>query len=474
MRIPRVMSTQHPDNVEMPFFAKQSYFDGEDEIREAYYVFSHFGMEEQMWDFEGKEVDDFVVKKLLTAYPNFFSEHVIGKDVRITPRVPNPEVERDEAKLLAETLEMIPRSHDYARKFYEDPSPPIFEIIVPMVTKSEELERIYLFYRDFVAGKSKLVLADGTKVGEWLGEFEPETIGIIPLFEDIPTMLRCDEIVREFADGRFEAIRVFLARSDPALNYGFIPATLAAKIALQKLYDLEIDVYPIIGVGCPPFRGSFDPENMHALVEYPSVQTFTAQSAFKYDYDFRTVREAVEELRDSSPERPQDVEVDEEIIQRLSDEYRKRVPRIAEFVNEVSRFVPKRRMRKLHIGLFGYSRGNRVRLPRAITFCAVLYSIGFPPELMGLSALTDKDYEELCEAIPTLEEQMGFVLSLFNPESLKIVPFEDDVRRAMEFFDFESREDYREASSRTIDAIRRQNGISDAIIETGKLRRFLG
>ncbi|MBE8540253.1 phosphoenolpyruvate carboxylase [Geoglobus acetivorans] len=474
MHIPRVMSTQHPDNVEMPFFAKQNYFDGEDEIKEAYYVFSHLGIEEQMWDFEGKEVDDFVVKKLLSTYPEFFSEKVIGLEVRITPRVPNPEVERDEAKLLAETLEMIPRSFDYARKFYDDPTPPIFEIIVPMVTKSEELERIYLFYRDFVAGKSKLTLADGTRVGDWLGEFEPETIGIIPLFEDIPGMLKCDAVVREFADGRFDEMRVFLARSDPALNYGFIPATLAAKIALQRLYDLEIDVYPIIGVGCPPFRGSFDPENMHALEEYPSVQTFTAQSAFKYDYDFNTVFSAVMSLKESMPGKPDRIETSKDTIDRLSGEYRKRIPAIAEFVNEVGKFVPKRRMRKLHIGLFGYSRGDRIRLPRAITFCAVMYSIGFPPELIGISALGDKDYENVCESIPTLESQMEFVLSHYNPESLKIVPFEDDIKRARELFDFEPREDYLMATSRTINSIRKQNGISDAIIETGKLRRFLG
>jgi phosphoenolpyruvate carboxylase len=34
------MSTQHPDNVAMPFFAGNSVHAGEDEIKEAYYVFS--------------------------------------------------------------------------------------------------------------------------------------------------------------------------------------------------------------------------------------------------------------------------------------------------------------------------------------------------------------------------------------------------------------------------------------------------
>src|SRR5438046_6866750 len=59
-RIPRCMSTQHPDNVAMPFFAQGAPLTAEDEVREAYYAFSHLGCDEQMWDFEGKEVDGHV------------------------------------------------------------------------------------------------------------------------------------------------------------------------------------------------------------------------------------------------------------------------------------------------------------------------------------------------------------------------------------------------------------------------------
>jgi len=61
-KIPRCMSTQHPDNVNLPFFAKSTVLGGEDEIQEAYYALSHLGCDEQMWDYEGKEVDSFVVK----------------------------------------------------------------------------------------------------------------------------------------------------------------------------------------------------------------------------------------------------------------------------------------------------------------------------------------------------------------------------------------------------------------------------
>jgi phosphoenolpyruvate carboxylase len=57
--------------------------------------------------------------------------------------------------------------------------------------------------------------------------------------------------------------------------------------------------------------------------------------------------------------------------------------------------MPSRRARKLHIGLFGYSRGFRgITLPRAIPFVASLYSLGIPPEIIGVSTLRDLGEEE--------------------------------------------------------------------------------
>ncbi len=40
IHIARCMSTQHPDNVNMPFFASNSVMHGDDEVKEAYYAFS--------------------------------------------------------------------------------------------------------------------------------------------------------------------------------------------------------------------------------------------------------------------------------------------------------------------------------------------------------------------------------------------------------------------------------------------------
>ena len=99
MIVPRTMSTQHPDNVTTPFFATGALLTPDDEVREAYYAFSHLGCDEQMWDFEGKEVDEHVVEKLLTTYDDYFATRRLGEDVFLTPpaigEAPTPETTGD-------------------------------------------------------------------------------------------------------------------------------------------------------------------------------------------------------------------------------------------------------------------------------------------------------------------------------------------------------------------------------------------
>ena len=203
IKIPRCMSTQHPDNVNTPFFAVNTELGGDDEVQEAYYVFSHLACDEQMWDCEGKEVDNYVVKKLLTKYEPFFRNKRLGKDVFITLRVPNPDIEKAEAKILLETLESIPRSFDVAKLFYQDDIPPIFEVILPMTASSKHLERIYRYYCDFVVGKQNKQCREGDiTIAKWIGEFKPEKINIIPLFEDIEHMLNAHNITREYLNNK--------------------------------------------------------------------------------------------------------------------------------------------------------------------------------------------------------------------------------------------------------------------------------
>ena len=185
--VPRCMSTQHPDNVATPFFGSSQILGPEDEIREAYYAFSHLGCDEQMWDYEGKEVDQFVVEKLLSAEPTFFREHAIGAEVFLTPRVPNPRFEPAQAKLLLEVLNSLPRHSDASRLFYGDARAPIFELIYPMTTSADELERVRRYYERFVVGVQDAILLEGDRpMSEVFGSFQPSTVQMIPLIEDKP------------------------------------------------------------------------------------------------------------------------------------------------------------------------------------------------------------------------------------------------------------------------------------------------
>src|SRR5687768_15300735 len=93
--VPRVMSTQHPDNAKLPPFSQpdEPVLKGEGEIVEAEYVFANLGCDEQMWDYEGKAADVDVILKLLLQDSEFFKSKVLGQDIFLTLRIPNPSVE---------------------------------------------------------------------------------------------------------------------------------------------------------------------------------------------------------------------------------------------------------------------------------------------------------------------------------------------------------------------------------------------
>lgn len=485
-KVPKCMSTQHPDNVAPPFFAESQELGGEDEIQEAYYAFSHLGCDEQMWDCEGKEVDNFVVKKLLTKYGRFFAERRMGKDIFITLRVPNPEVEKGEAKILLETLESIPRSFDTARPFYGDDEPPIFEVILPMASSAPSIDRVYKYYRDFVVGKqSKSFEPSGMTIAEWIGKFGPGEINVIPLFEDMKNMLNAHEITRKYLEDKdVDYQRVFLARSDPALNYGLVSAVLLNWISLKRLEKMSnetgIEILPIIGIGSAPFRGNFRPSTVDRLMEeYAYVHTFTVQSAFKYDNPHEEVRRSVDKIlnRQKRPMPDIDEERGLEIIERYSAEYKRQIIQLAPIINEIAKFIPSRRKRKLHIGLFGYSRSvGGVSLPRAIRFTAALYSIGIPPEIFGLNALNQQDMDFLYDTWVHFEKDLGDALRYVNINSLNMLP-EDLQARVRELLDrFPVDQEHAIITSKVLDSLNAgsPSGIAEGVLDAARIRRFLG
>ncbi len=490
MSVPRCMSTQHPDNVATPFFSDSEILAGDAEVKEAFFVFSQLGCTEQMWDSEGKEADNQVVEKLLSRYLDFFSKNRLGRDLRLTYRVPNPSVEKGQGKILLETLHSIPRAYDVARVAGID-TPPIFEVILPMTTSHLEVERVRNYYEQVIVGQGNTKLgAERISVRDWVGDFQPERINVIPLFEDFNSISGCDEMVLKCLHGlkgrNPEHLRVFLARSDPALNYSSATAVLLAKVALQKLQAVEertsIQILPILGVGGAPFRGNFTPDNVsNCCEEYPSVQTFTAQSSFKYDHSFRDVVNAID-IINGARRRPAlqiDAKKAMSFAGRITRAYQAQLAQVADLINGLSVFVPARRARKLHIGLFGYARSMKgISLPRAINFCAAFYSLGIPPELLGLSALGEKEFDELRGLYVKVDEDLKDAAKYLNRTNLGRMPksVRDGVTKVLGWVECEPDEEYVELTTRIYENYKsgKRAHITEDVKAAAWKRRFLG
>ena len=481
------MSTQHPDNVTTPFFADNTELGGDDEIKEAFYAYSHLDCEEQLWDCEGKETDNYVVKKLLTGYEPYFKDHKLGQDMFLTLRIPNPAVERTEAKILLETLESIPRNFDTAKLFYGEDIAPIFEIALPMTTSADELLLLCRYYRQHVVGKKHQMIGK-TKISDWIGDFQPENLRIIPLFEQKDGMLQAASEVTKFI--REEKIkdyqRVWLARSDPALNYGSLACVLIEKIALQQLAEVEketsVDILPILGCGSAPFRGNLRPDNVKGMLEgYPSVHTLTLQSAFKYDYPVSDVEKGIDTINKAKRKAP--TKVDEkkclEIIEKQTVEYEKQVMSLAPIINEVASFIPSRRKRKLHIGLFGYSRNmGGVKLPRAIKFCGALHSLGIPPEVLGLNALSAKDVDYVRNICPSFDADLRDSLKLMNKDNFRqLAPdIYKNVEKRFSLVKYEEERRHKKITGIILENLRQKQNVilQENIVRAGFVRGFLG
>ncbi|MFH0837889.1 MAG: phosphoenolpyruvate carboxylase [Patescibacteria group bacterium] len=389
-KIPATMATQHPDNAREAYWNKKKFQNTLDEIEECYRMFDELKCTEYMWDWEGKFVDEAVIEKLFQKYFKFFKRHALGKDVFLTFRIPN--TDEESGHRLARAFMAILTADDLAHEVGMH-VPPIFEVILPMTVSATQLLRVKKTFHEVEEFKRS---AFNTKRA---GQQE---FNVIPLFEGVQHLFNVDKVLSEYIEGckaKFgkqpEYMRPFMARSDPALNSGLIPAVLSTKVALQKFAEVakkyKVPMYPIIGPGCLPFRGGVNPETIaETIQEYSGIRTITIQSAFRYDYKLEDVKKAIQLIERKLPQLEYTPLTKGEVAdiawvnEAFGKYYQQTVEKAAPLINRISHSVPGRRERMLHIGLFGYSRGvGKVSLPRAIKFTGALYSMGVPPEFIG-------------------------------------------------------------------------------------------
>ncbi len=477
-KIPAAMATQHPDSA-------VKYVPVQEEPEEARECFTEYGFDEYMVDYEGKLTPYHQTAQVVGEVIDAGLEP--GKDVFITPRMPSASMENVFRQLMA--LMSIMEAQYKGSESYDHLS--VVEVIHPMSAEADEL----------VGARKRMLDVAGLAERELGIEIPPEEFELIPLIEEVPELLTVGNLLKDYSEKVKEIVplpevfRLLIGRSDPALSYGHVAASLSCKVAISEAYrageDIGFEISPILGAGTLPFRGHASPENLDNLIkEYSGIRTLTVQSALRYDHGIEATKGVVKKLKTSLPKaKPLS----------YSEEDRKEITyTIATFVREyllsfyyidysgllrVSDLMPDRRDRLARKGALGYARevpmpskiasliedrelalelqrlqiDKLPELPRAIKFTGALYTIGLPPEFIGtgrgLKALDRKGKLDIFfDFYPSIKEDMEFaagflnlgVVESFLPEyAMKLV--RRDVEYIYEYLDIEPRQKDKEA-----------------------------
>ena len=422
------MATQHPDNAAAPYWETDGdgFVSVAEELTECISAYRDLGVDEYMWDWEGKYADEAVADRLFTEYYDFCRKAQIGKDTFLTFRVPN--IWHEKGYSLLRALMVILTSEDFSSdlKFRHRP---LFEVILPMTETAEQLMYIQRSFRKLAHFKHETF---SHHVGGNIDYLE-----IIPLVESVSGQLEIGTLLNEYVRLHTKEfarkpvyIRPFLARSDPAMVSGLLATVLANKIALAELSVFSrttgVKTYPIIGVGSLVFRGGLSPETVFEFVtQYPGVRTVTIQSAFRYDFALPKVKRAIALLKKLLPTTKavtistHDSGKLKKLISRSEALYQATLTGLIPSMRPVFAAVPRRRERRQHIGFLSYGRSMRgAALPRAINFTAAFYSLGIPPELIGagrfLASLSPDEFALVQKYYVHLKQDFERVGRFFN------------------------------------------------------------
>ncbi|CAM3094344.1 phosphoenolpyruvate carboxylase [Leuconostoc rapi] len=457
-KIPTIMGTQHPDNANAPFWdaSQQPFISAYREMNEAFENFSELNVDEYMWDWEGKHADAAVIDRLFSTEYDYFKKDQIGRDKFLTFRFPN--IWEEKGYNLMQAMTAILSSEDFAHDLGFDQRP-LFETILPMAQRADQLIEMQVLFEKLANFKS----VEFTK-----NDRNTPYIEMIPLFEDFNTQLHAPEILKEYLKlheehfgFRPKYLRVFLAGSDSALTAGFMSSITGNKLAIARLHEFaqeeNIDIYPISGTGSAIFRGGLSPRRIDRyLKEFPGVRTATVQSAFRYDFPLEEVQQAITELKEKLPvATPLKISNDDQkILAEIAEEsalfYAHTLDQLVPDMQPIFKAFPKRRDRRQHVGVLGYSRSvDGIELPRAINFTGSFYSIGVPPEFIGFGrALAHLNADHLSVFVrnyPSMKQDFRELAAYVNLDALQILKtqspawadVEEDIMTLKNIFDLE-------------------------------------
>ncbi|WP_048206182.1 phosphoenolpyruvate carboxylase [Methanococcoides methylutens] len=405
---PKIMCTQHPDSV-------SKYIATQKEVEEAVEAALKYECDEYMPDYEGKATPYHQNVQIVSKFIEE-TDLIPGNNFYITPRVPSATQENRfrQIMVMMSIAEANYNSHEFSS------TQAITELIHPMTSTTEEI----------IESQKHMVEVGELAKKEF--QFEMETPRVIPLIEDVQGLLNAEATVEntissteKMLDQDLDKYRVFIGKSDSALSFGHVASALSCKYAINELCGLEkkidTNIGIIFGAGTLPFRGHLNRQNApNFFEEYKGISTITLQSAIRFNHSENESRELIKYAREKLSGSPETYDQNAKtdlinMIAILGSRYNQVIQHIAPTVSCISSLMPQQRDRLIHGSSTGYSReipeisgitslcrkdiaeeleksipSEMLSFPRAIKFTGALYSIGLPPEVIGLgNALED-------------------------------------------------------------------------------------
>ncbi|MBU2560793.1 MAG: phosphoenolpyruvate carboxylase [Nanoarchaeota archaeon] len=408
-KLPSTTATQFPDNTRRPFWSFKENTSTSDDFFDCYVAFKELNCHEYFWDWQGRKVDEMLIKKLVNIYKAFFRDNPIGKSCFVTFRVEGEHALEDIGRFSMSIIS----SNDFAagqRMF----SPPVFEVVHSSAS-SGSLLRFASLYNESV----------GIATEKLRHDCRPKFISIIPThdfgsqnwysllnsyFSGFQSSFRC----------KVDYFRPLIPRSAVADNAGFVAAVLMTKRALSSYSSFSsitgLVSYPIIEAGPLMFRGGLNPGSFRNFVDtYPGARTVTITPAFRYDYEIEEVKEAVSALNRALP-RNRAVSYsreESEMLVRLENIF-------AKHFGETVKSFPDLAEMPAAMGSL-----NKV-IDRRIHRSFSLYSLGVPPEIIGagraiVECIKEGLVKDLERMYPNIKQDLVTACRLLNKENLRFL-----------------------------------------------------
>jgi phosphoenolpyruvate carboxylase len=508
--LPHVMGTQHPDNMSRVPFGDSPKVPRALEDDEVLYNIGTLSLGEMMIDYERKRGNVTPLWDWIHKCHSCLQQKVIGRDFRVTPRIPNGDTEHNDPYFWQSMGIFI--NALLVMSTINASGIPFKEFIVPDVRKGSTVAKTerHILQRYALQRTQYAEYADGS-----LFPFHQDFfVQGIPLIETVESLIRPEPIWDELIESRrrlsgkeTSVQRSFIARSDPALKAGMLPAILAAVIALDRGRAYErrtgVRVPQILGIGPAPFRGGLTPdsESIRTIAAtYPGTATVTVQSAFRYDHPEADVLRACRELEqtiraewlgrhDLGPSlEPEDVEEAASVVAALRSQYEASYRQMMPLIQRILPSIPSHRERYQDVSVAGESRKvGGYPAVRAIRFAASCYSLGLPPGLLGLRGWFQLDAEQqrLADRIcPRFRLWLAKELQWLNPDNGALFSQSFDLAHVLE--DIQAARHLASGQSWSGDgghheltstiAARQDDGadLSDLVLQAAGRRGFLG